>query len=179
MRVSWDCALGFWWFLPRPLVYEAHVLCLAPPALASTAGAQRGAGEAEGPARANTAPVCSQRKQPWVNISSCRTGQRNVQCVPCGLWEGEGGWSQELTQEPLMSLVQSLSVWMGSRGWKCQGSVLGHSASGQSAMRTIICVFHSYSSGVSAFLPVASGVGRGAAEGRSVSTGLGVRNPGF
>lgn len=57
MRVSWDCALGFWWFLPRPLVYEAHVLCLAPPALASTAGAQRGAGEAEGPARANTAPV--------------------------------------------------------------------------------------------------------------------------
>lgn len=45
-----------------PPAHEAHVLHLAPPALASTAEAQRGAGEAEGPARANTAPVYGQRK---------------------------------------------------------------------------------------------------------------------
>lgn len=53
-----------------------------------------------------------------------------------------------------MSLIQSLSVWMG---WKCQGFAMGHGVSGQLAIRTIICVFHSFSSGVSAFLPVASG----------------------
>lgn len=40
-----------------------------------------------------------------------------------------------------MSLVQSLSVWMGSRGRKCQGLALGRSVSSHPAIRTIFGFF--------------------------------------
>lgn len=56
-------------------------------------------------------PARGQRKQPRVNISSCGTGLRNVWRVPCGLWERTSGLRS--SQEPLLSLAQPPSVWMG------------------------------------------------------------------
>lgn len=94
---SWDWGGGSWdWALDlsRTLLglpaCGARFLRLAPPALAGTAEAQRGAGLAGGPARANTVPAQGQRQQPSVNISLSGIGPRNVPFVLCGLWAGEG-----------------------------------------------------------------------------------------
>lgn len=105
------CALGSWRRPPRPRAREARVLHLAP-----------------APRPEPTPPHARPRATAWVNISSCRTGLRNVRWPAAS---GRGAASG--AHRSLMSLTQPPLCRRGNRGWRGQGLALGPSVSGRAS----------------------------------------------
>lgn len=85
-------------FPPPPPADEAHVW--VSPVLASTAGGQRGTGEARGPARANTAPAQAKGNSPGSILARAEQARGMHGLLPRPLGAGRvgvGGGAQEVT----------------------------------------------------------------------------------
>lgn len=124
---SWEGALGFLWTLLCPPAYEVYVW--VPPVLAGVAGAQRGTGEAGGPARANTAPAQAKGKSPRSILARAEQarGTRSLFHVASGR---EGTEAQELTGALDVIGPTSFCVDGDTEAWRWQGLALCHSVSG-------------------------------------------------
>lgn len=158
MWVPWDCALGCWWFLPRPQAREAPVLPLAPlPGQRTVARAHMALRTAKGNS-AGSILARAEQARGMCGVSPAASGR-----------ESEREWPQELTGALDVTDPASFCADGETEAWRWQRLALGRSVSGR-ASRHVWFAFFSF--GCLCFRPEA-------AEGRSVSTGLGVRTPGF